>query len=386
MDRSELIFIGLGGAGGRLVDSIVEINPMFQSFYINTSMTDLESLDSFNDVTKNYFCISTQNGVGRNRELGKEFAKQYGYNIIDRILKFQQDTIYLVSSLGGGSGSSILSVLLSALEDIKEDGGFNKTINLIGILPDLKSSDVILRNAEESWKEIITNKAITSMIFVDNNSLLYSIPTANERELAINEKFATTFDSIFDIPEVNGINFDNGNLSNILKDKGCLYFYNLPSDCTSIEVAMSKAEKLGVLPKMFITPKNSVELNDGTKAIKCGYLGISFNNENYKKEYVSKHYKAIKEQYVGYNEDTNLILISGCLPPFNAIKSIEYELQDREKSKETNELDYSAYMTGFKIEREENEIDAKRDVVETVVKRKGNQIVKKAMKKNLFKK
>ena len=43
MNRNELIFCGLGGGGSRLVDTIMTTDPRFAGYFINTSMTDIES-------------------------------------------------------------------------------------------------------------------------------------------------------------------------------------------------------------------------------------------------------------------------------------------------------------------------------------------------------
>lgn len=391
MNRNDLLLVGLGGGGGSLVNSILEMDARFQGLFINTSMTDLESLDNLNKITKNYFCISTQNGVGRNRVIGKEFAEINGNTIVDLLEKHQQETIYLVSSLGGGSGSSILSVLLDGIQAMKEDGDFDKTVNLIGILPDLKSPDIILKNTLETWDEIIANPCINSMIFVNNDTFSEIIDNDKEREEAINEKFSELFDSIFDIPEDNGTKFDNGNLTNVLKDKGCLYIYDLPSDENmSVEVAMIKAEKSSVLAKMYKSKFNTVIQDDGSKAIKCGYLGMSFNNNTFNQNYLLKNYKYSKELYVGNNGENNLLLVSGCLPPVNVVELINLELEDRKKNKvvENDRFDYSKFKLNSSVFEEEpmeqktyiNKQSNQNEVGSEKVIRK-----EKRLKKNLFK-
>jgi hypothetical protein len=382
MQRNELIFCGLGGGGSRLVDTIMSTDPRFAGYFINTSMTDIESLENYNELTKNAFCISSNNGVGRNRILGKSFAKQSGYSILDMIERFNQDTIYFTSSLGGGSGSALLSELLQALEKTKADpeSDFKKTINVIAILPDLNSPTVILKNARDTWNEIIKYKCINSIIFVNNNCKLdEDFESSNDKELRINEIFAETFTSLFDIPLINGINFDNGNLSNLLNDKGCLYFYDLPDDCTSVEVAMSKAERNSILGKMYRNDGNTIIQKDKDdkeiKLIKCGYLGISFVNEDYNKNYITNKYKPYKEPYIGENADRNLILLSGCLPPYNDIKVIELEIEEREKEETNrNNVDFSS----FALDTANND-SVVREIANTVEDRKTNK--KKAIKK-----
>jgi hypothetical protein len=389
MNRNEIIFCGLGGGGSRLVDTIRTIDPRFAGYYINTSMTDIESLANYRKDTKNYFCISTNNGVGRNRVLGKSFAKESGYSMIDIIERFNQDTIYFTASLGGGSGSAILSELLQALEKMKADPEreFTKTINVIAILPDIKSPTIILKNALDTWNEIVKYKCIDSIIFVNNNCKLEeTFNSSDEKELRINEIFAETFSSIFDIPFINGINFDNGNLSNILRNKGCLYFYDLPDDCTSIEVAMSKAEKNSILGKMYRDNSNTViDLDENeqeiNKRIKCGYLGISFFNDDYNMNYITNKYKPLNEPYIGKNSEKNIVLVSGCLPPYNDIKVLELELNAREKD---NNNDGSLDFSKFAVKNNNVDSNIANEVVKTVVENEKKKKVVKKLRRDLF--
>ncbi|NFH01621.1 hypothetical protein FC831_15365 [Clostridium botulinum] len=386
MNRNELIFCALGGAGGRLVDKILTVDPRFAGYFINTSMTDIESLESSNSETKNYFCISTNNGVGRNRKLGKSFARQSGYSIIDVIERFNQDTIYFVTSFGGGSGSALLSELLRALEQMKsdEDSDFNKTINVIAILPDLNSPTVILKNARDTWNEVVNSKCVNSVIYINNNCKIDGIfNDLDEKELKINEIFAKTFSSIFDIPAINGIHFDNGNLSNLLKDKGCLYFYDLPSDCSSIEVAISKSESNSILGKMYRNEKNTIiEERNGReiKKIKCGYLGISLADESFDAEIIAQKYKPRYEPYVGESVEKNLVLISGCMPPLNDMKVIELEIEEREKEEIDTNIDFSDFVLNKNID---NQVVI--DVTDVVdIKKKNKKKAIKKVKKGLF--
>jgi hypothetical protein len=82
---------------------------------------------------------------------------------------------------------------------------------------------------------------------------------------------------------------------------------------------------------MYKSKDNTELLEDGVRAIKCNYLGISFNNENYNKNYILRNYKNEKERYIGKNIDGNLLLVSGCYPPIETVAQINLELEDRKK-------------------------------------------------------
>lgn len=375
MDRSDMLLIGLGGGGGNLTNSIIEVDNRWQGYFINTSITDIKSLSNCNDIIKNYYCISTSNGVGRNRQLGKELAKNTWLNIYDGIQRYNQKNIIFISSLGGGSGSAELSIILEGIDSLDD---FDKTITLILIIPSLNSSDKILQNALDTWNEISKRKCVTNMIFVDNNSNIGYYSNEIKKEKGINDLFAEQFDSIFDIPEDNGTNFDEGNLGNILNDKGVLYFYNL-GDYDDINKAMNNKDNNSVLSPMYI-PENQLELlPDKTNAIICGRYGLSFSND-YNKNYFYKNFRPKYESYEGTNAyGNNLLLISGCYPPIDSLSLIEHELDDRKKRSLNNgDFDFSMFTVG-------NKNNFTKDVVNEVT-RENNKIpkVKKKMKKNLF--
>lgn len=326
--RGNITMVACGGGGNSLVDAIKDVEDRFEIFFINTSKTDLESLHNYDEVDKNYYCISLSNGTGRDRSLGKRLASKKGWNILEILKSFDTPILYLVCSLGGGSGSSIASVLLGAIKQLKEEGDFNKTINLIAILPQLDSADIILKNTLDTWNEIMAYDIVNNMIFIDNNNI---VDGKYLEESDINQRFAELFDLMFEIPVANGRNFDEGNLSNVLNSKGCMYIYNLPNDEKNVQNAFQVADSNSILAKMY--KKDNEIIEDGITKLRCSYIGTSFNNEDYKHDDITKRYKWSGEDFQGYNEENNLVLISGCLPPLYAIQVITAELQDREKNK-----------------------------------------------------
>lgn len=398
MDRSDILLVSLGGGGNRLVDTILKADQRFQGLFVNTSMTDIESLDNYNPLTKNFLCISQQNGVGRNRDIGKSYAEQYKASIAEKIMKYQQETIYLVSTLGGGSGSSILSTTLGVLRDIKNEGALDKIINLICVIPDSKSPSIILQNALETWDEVLAYQDVfNSMIFINNECKSHDDElTQDEKEVEINIRFAKMFDAIFDIPEYNGVNFDNGNLGNILNDKGCLYIYDLADNSSNISFAMREAERNSVLASVYRTQENTVivDPSKNLKAMKCGYLGISLSNENYNAQEILENYYVRKEPYIGLNQDKNLVLVSGCLPPSSAMEVLYLELKER-RNAEKEEVEVIPYKS-FSVNKNNNSQDTFRNKDANVVQNdfgksskndalEQNKKLKKVLKKSLFK-
>ena len=361
MDRSDVLLVGLGGAGGNLVDTIVNKNPMFECLFINTSITDIQSLTNSNEEVENFYCISKINGVGRDRTKGKAFAKQRGLNILDTISRYNQKKIYLVTSFGGGSGSSILSVLTEGIDKFIANGEeFDKDINLIAILPSLDSSTEILQNTKDTWNEVMSKKCITSIIPISNNCIT-DCSNINNSEEDINNNFADIFDAIFDIPMDNGMKFDAGNLGNILNDKGFLYFYDL-GDYSNIEEAMNNKDNNSCLAPIYTDRNFNIEIQaDNSLAIKCGYVGVSFDSEDYNKSYIYKSFKndKDKETYVGENADEhNILILSGMLPPLDTMTMLEHELRDRNRiTNNTSNMDFSKFTIGDNNNVENNTVN-----------------------------
>jgi len=383
MNRTDFTLLALGGGAGKLVDTLASIDSRYISHFINTSKTDIESLDNYDDIAVNYTCISNRNGMGRSRLLGKKIASKRGMNLLEVINSFNTNVIYVVATFGGGSGSSIASVLLAGIQQLKKENEFDKTINLIGILPSIDSSSEVLSNAVDTWNEIMSYDCINNMIFIDNNNT-FNGEYLPEQE--INDKFAEMFDSMFDIPDVNGRNFDNGNLGRILNSQGCMYIYDLPNGCNNANLALKRADANSVLAKMYESKESTEVDTNGNKKIKCGFIGTSFNNENYTHKDILDKYKSSKEDFTGYNEDSNLVLISGCLPPLVSIQVIQAELKDREKEEVKNsKTDFSSFIVENESVKESmsevKDISERKPISTPQVRAKTK---KKAMKKNIF--
>ena len=384
MNRTDFTLLGCGGGGGKVVDTIVNQDSKFMSYFINASKTDIESLDNSDDIAVNYTCIANQrNGMGRDRNLGKRYVSKRGMNLLEVIDNFDTSVVYVVFTFGGGSGSAIASILLAGIQKLKDIGNFDKTINIIGILPSIDSSTEVLKNSVETWNEIMSYTCINNMIFIDNNN---TVNGEYLEEQEINDRFAEMFDSIFDIPNVNGRNFDNGNLGRILNSEGCMYIYDLPNGCNNANLALKQADTNSVLAKMYES-KESIDIDkDGNKKIKCGFIGTSFNNENYTHKDILAKYKSNKEDFEGYNEDSNLVLISGCLPPLVSIQVIQAELKDREKVEICNDkTDFKSFIVEDESEKQSmtnyKEVKDYKPIAQPQVKTKTK---KKAMKKNIF--
>ena len=350
MNREDMLIIGCGGCGNKMADTLANLDDAYNVFFINTSKTDINSLENADDIDRNYYIISnSSNGTGRDRTFGKRLVGKKISSIINMILDSDKKDIWLISSFGGGSGSSIISSIFANLDMyIRENGAIDKTINLIGVLPKKDSAKIILQNTINTWNEILSYNSLNAMLFINNDS---KINGKYLSETAINQNFVDDFDSIFDIPLENGRNFDNGNLEKLLIAKGCIYLYSFPNGEESIHVAIKNIENIknnSVFATMDINEQET-EKDNGLERIKCLYLGTSFSDENYIHEEALYFFKPIEDNFQGYNEEKNLLLLSGMMPPVHLIKGLQDELDDRLMNEDTKkEMDFSKFKVQTK--------------------------------------
>ncbi len=102
----KVILIGLGGAGGNILNNIYETSPNdFNCLYINQ---DKESID--NSLIKNKIHLDMK----ENEEIANSFNK-----INASILNYvkENDKVFVITGLGGVTGSALLSHLGKLLKD-----------------------------------------------------------------------------------------------------------------------------------------------------------------------------------------------------------------------------------------------------------------------------
>src|SRR3989338_447093 len=107
--------IGIGGAGGNTVNSMVDIG--YEGFECIVANTDVQALDLSRADTKIQIGIKSTKGLGAgaNPEVGKRAAEED----LDKILTELEDAdiVFLTGGMGGGTGSGALPVITKALKE-----------------------------------------------------------------------------------------------------------------------------------------------------------------------------------------------------------------------------------------------------------------------------
>src|ERR1700751_2909295 len=101
--------IGIGGAGGNTVNSMIEAG--YQGIEFIVANTDAQALEVSKAKTKIQMGMKSTKGLGTgtNPEIGKHAALED----IDRIMEVlgNADIVFLAGGMGGGTGSGALPVI-----------------------------------------------------------------------------------------------------------------------------------------------------------------------------------------------------------------------------------------------------------------------------------
>ena len=334
MDKKKILFIGIGAAGNKIVNEFLKIDSRYRGLFVNTTAKDLEKLEKSN-LDSNVFLIPNADGTGKDRDKAKNYVKDDLYSLMDVLGNYkQQNKIFVVFSMGGGTGSGI-SPLIPAIFSKRFS---EKTINIIGVSPALKSSKKVLTNALECWNDLIKMKSlINSFMFIDNDK--------NLSENEINKQAVKEFDDMLNISVASSSNvIDSADLSTLLSAKGATHFYQLNDDyCDDIKTALNKAIKKSV----FIEPESK-------KRIRCEYLGISLKSKKFDSEDIEDNFRVKEDTFYGNNDKCNMLVMSGCSMPLDMVEMIEEELKERKsKQKDNDEVEEDLII---KLEEKPKEI------------------------------
>lgn len=163
--------VGVGQAGSNLSSSFAKLG--YPAVCINTALQDLEAIELPNSCK-----LHLEYGLGgasRTRAIGHQAAETHKdaiRELIDTQLGGEQ-VLILCSSLGGGSGSGSLPVMIEVL------AGLGKPVIAMVVLPMASEDAQIKMNALETLAELtqeVQKGRLTNLIVVDNAKIesLYS--------------------------------------------------------------------------------------------------------------------------------------------------------------------------------------------------------------------
>lgn len=334
MEKSKILLIGLGGAGNRQLDTILDLDKRYTGIYMNTNLSEMENLKHF-DRDRRCFYIPNADGCGQDRNLSEQYIKEEAPKFVEIIKKFtNQNTIIMISSMDGGTGSKATTMLAKLTKKVCPD----KSINLVLTVPSLNSSLISYNNTIDTWNEVIDlkNKGIVdSIMFIDNNQSI--------SELEINNKAMKELDDGIGISENNT---DTADSRRVHTSKGYKVILNLDDTVNNID----KAVDMAIGKSMFYIP------DDLSCDVMVGSISENFNKKDIEKKFQPFDFSKINESA----SNNSILVIGGCSMPKEAIELIQEakrDIENRKKSRvveDINELKIRSSSNNKKNEKVDN--------------------------------
>ncbi len=204
----KVFLIGFGQAGGKIADLFLEYQlrtgskSIVRAMAINTAQTDLMGLKyvPMEDRLLIGQTVAKGHGVGADNELGAKVAADDIYTIqsaIDRRGTHKVDAFFIISSLGGGTGSGGAPVLARRLKKL-----YTEPVYSIGVLPSNDEGALYSLNAARSLMTLV--KEVDNLFLFDNDAWKVEGATLHESYRAMNEEVARRFSIILGAGEQSG--------------------------------------------------------------------------------------------------------------------------------------------------------------------------------------
>ncbi len=248
--------IGVGGAGGNTVNSIIATGCQgIECIVVNT---DAQALELSKAPFKVQIGVKLTKGLGTgaNPEIGKRAAEED----IDKVMEVigNADIVFLAGGMGGGTGSGALPVIAQAL---REKGILSVAIITKPFSFEGKRRELVAEKAIDNLKQIVD-----TLIIMPNQKLL----EVTEQNISMIDAFALINDllgqsvrGIFDIIAKPGhINVDYADVRAIMKDTGLAVMgTGKASGQTRAKDAAQQAISSPLLENMHVVGAHGVLLN-----------------------------------------------------------------------------------------------------------------------------
>ena len=207
--------IGVGGAGGNAVNSIIESGCQGVNFIV--ANTDAQALDFSKAQHKIQIGVKSTKGLGAgaNPEVGKRAAEEDIDKVMDAVSG--ADIVFIVGGMGGGTGSGGLPVVARAL---REKGILSIAIVTRPFLFEGKRRAAIADVAIEKLKQ-----EVDTLIIIPNQKLLEvadpNVSMVNAFAMINDGVLSQSVRGLSDIITKPGhINVDFADIRTIIKDRG----------------------------------------------------------------------------------------------------------------------------------------------------------------------
>lgn len=325
----QTLFISLGGAGGKLLNELINVNSSINGIFINSNINEMKKLNNFNLENGNYLAING-NGSARNRLKTKQVLQKDKFKIMEFFSGIVQNytTFVILTSMDGGFGAGAFETICKTLKVLGGKLKIETNVNFIGICPKLNSRRINIQNTIESYNdliELVDNEIIQSYQFINNENM-------------IEEKS-------FNIEVVNSINKEY----TIANEELDLNDSKLINNAIGYKVLLELNEDLDLIDSI----NNAIENNNFIMPINVGYathIGISIKEDCFSKEDILDKFNIRDFDKEDYNEENNLILLSGCESPTHIFEKYKecYLNFEEHKEKSNSKIEFNSVTSSNK--------------------------------------
>lgn len=309
---NETKFLGLGGAGSKVVDALMSVNDLAEGQFLNNNSVEMKSLSNYSPMTG----ISIRgSGTGRNREKAKLAVEADSGKIINQIDNDagKYTTYVLIFSLDGGFGSGSFKKVAELTKGLNKGLGNDVAVNLVGIVPKNAKRIVNIKNTLAAYADILDlldEGIIDSYQLIDNHKMV------NESEF--NLEVATRLSDAYQI-NFNELDINDARLVN--NCPGYKLILDLNPEDEENPLDLKDAVMKSFTESCFLVPRNMG---------KCRKLGFSVQEEFYNKEAILDLFYISDFDKEDYNEETNIVVLGGMENPFDYFKELEKRLEEIE--------------------------------------------------------
>lgn len=317
MDGKKFGFVGIGQCG---IAQVSEFKGEFLSYYVTSSIEDLQSVGSIKDL--HYFHMKNMdgkkgNGSHKEREASKEYLAANYEDILEELGRYlgEAEYIFLFSSLGGGTGSGSCAYLANLIEE-----QMHKKVIIVATMPAFSESIQAKTNAYEALKEL--NEIAEHAVFIVDNNKMSDYAKSN----AILAKTLTAV--ITDVSNsIDGV-FDQSEICYMLEQKGYAMAMLIKRKQTHIDVTPFIKDALrgtGACEgdNIFV----DLEKTEGYY-----YMGLKVSaarkNVKIDNEELQREFGYWKDCFVGYQTKKDVAFVSGMNFPATTIEKLYQEIKE----------------------------------------------------------
>ncbi|MFC7129841.1 tubulin-like protein CetZ3 [Haloferax chudinovii] len=204
----KLALIGIGQAGGKVVDTIVDYERrtntgfVVDAIAVNTARSDLRGLRNIPESRQVLVGLTRVkgHGVGADNELGAEVtAEDVGevLSMVDDLPVHEIDAFLVVAGLGGGTGSGGAPVIARELKHI-----YTEPVYGLGILPARDEGGIYTLNAARSFQTFV--REVDNLLVFDNDAWRKTGESLEAGYGSINAELARRLGVLFSAGEADG--------------------------------------------------------------------------------------------------------------------------------------------------------------------------------------